>query len=136
MATFNSEEYAWADLNIAFLGRIITGARGIKIKATQQKTNIYARGNKPHSRTRGNIEFEGELKLLQSEVEALIAQFGDVLSIKPFDVIVNFAPEGGTIKTHVAKAVEFTELEMGMEQNAEFMDLTLPIIIGDVEYNI
>lgn len=135
---FNSEEYAWSDVQIQMLGRPVGGARSVMYKVTQTKTNIYARGNKPRARTRGNKEYEGELGLLQSEVEALQATLRanqDLLDLGPFDIVVSYAPAGGTIKTDILKDCEFTELEKGMEQNDENMQPTLPLIIGDVKYN-
>lgn len=138
---FRSEEFAWVDINVVMQGRIVTGLTGISYKETQLKTNIYAKGNKPYARTRGNIEYEGSIKLLQSELEALQRGAGigrSINQIPPFDVTVSYAAEDGSgaVVTDTLKAVEFTEVEKGMDQNDPFMEIELPIIIGDIQYNV
>lgn len=137
---FNSEEYSWADIEIVALGRPIVGARRIQYKESQEKVNIYGRGNKPVARSRGNKEYEGELGLLQSELEALqnaVSAGKSVLDIKPFDIVVSYVPEvGGSIRTDILKACEFTENEKGMDQGDTNMEIDLPLIIGDIQYNV
>jgi hypothetical protein len=137
---FTTDEYAWADIKVVMLGRPVIGIRGVRYKVTRTKTNIYALGSKPVARTRGNKEFEGELVLLQSELEAIqkgLAKGQDITDIKPFDIVVSYAPnDGGQIVTDMMKAVEFLEVEKGMNQNDPNMELTLPVIIGDIQYNV
>lgn len=136
---FNSDEYAWIDMQIFFLGKLVTGIRGITYTASQSKTNIYAKGKKPVARGRGNVEYEGEVMLLQSELEALQAAAGQgktVLDIRPFDIVVSYAPEGVVNPvTDILKSVEFNEVEKGMVTGDEFKEITLPIVIGDIKYN-
>lgn len=137
---FDTNEYAWIDVQIVMLGRPVTGIRGFRYKVSRTKTNIYAKGSKPVSRTRGNKEYEGELVLLQSELEALqkgLKKGQDITDIKPFDVVYAYAPEdGGAIVTDIAKGVEFLEVEKGLNQNDPHMEITLPVIIGDIQFNV
>lgn len=137
---FTTDEYAWADIKVVMLGRPVIGIRGVRYKVSRTKTNIYALGSKPVARTRGNKEFEGELVLLQSELEAIqkgLPKGQDITDIRPFDIVVSYAPnEGGQIVTDMMKAVEFLEVEKGMNQNDPNMELTLPVIIGDIQYNV
>jgi hypothetical protein len=137
---FDTDEYAWADVQVVMLGRPVIGIRGFRYKVSRTKTNIYAKGSKPVARTRGNKEFEGELVLLQSELEAMqkgLKKGQDITDMKPFDVVYAYAPEDSTdITTDIAKAVEFLEVEKGMAQNDPNMELTLPVIIGDIQFNV
>lgn len=138
---FNSEEYAWIDIQVVMQGRNVAGLTGIRYKETQTKTNIYAKGKKPYARTRGNKEYEGSIKILQSELEALTKQVGkkggSINDLPPFDIAVAYAPElGGNIVTDIIKGAEFNEVEKGMDQNDPFMEIELPLIIGDIQYNV
>lgn len=137
---FDTDQYAWVDVKIVMLGRPITGIIGFRYKVSRTKTNIYAAGSKPVARTRGNKEYEGELVMLQSELESLqkgLKKGQDITDMKPFDVVYAYAPEDSTdIVTDIAKAVEFLEVEKGMAQNDPNMEVTLPVIIGDIQYNV
>lgn len=90
---FNSDEYAWKDLQVVIGGRLVTGIRGLKYKVTRTVTDIYGSGDRPHTRTKGNKSYTGEIKLLQSEVEALQMAAGpgrDLTDIS-FDVACSYA---------------------------------------------
>ena len=76
----NTREYEWSDVTVVMAGRPVTGLRGVKYTAKQEKEALHAAGNKPVSIQRGNKTYEGEVTLLQSEYEALkIASGGDLL---------------------------------------------------------
>lgn len=143
MGAFNSDEYAWRDMKVVMAGRPITGIRGLKFKTTRTTTDIHASGDDAHSRTKGNKGRIGEVKLLQSEIEALLEgaqqDFGsnaDLTDIT-FDIVAAFAKSPTSrIKTHLLQTCDITEFEMGMEQNDPNMEVTLPIMIGRVKYNV
>ena len=63
----NTREYEWSDVTVVLAGRLVTGLRGIKYGAKQEKELLHAKGNKPHSIQRGNKTYEGEITLLKSE---------------------------------------------------------------------
>lgn len=137
---FNSKEYEWNNLELVMLGRPVTGIRGVTYKASQEKEVIYARGNKPRAIQKGNKSFEGKLSLLQSELEALLVAAGkgkDITDIPAFDVVVAYAPgNGGVIVTDIIKNIEFTESEKALKQGDKFMEIELPFIALDIEYNV
>lgn len=139
---FNSNEYAWKELKIVLAGRPITGCRGIKWKTTRTITPVYASGSKPHTITSGNKMYEGSVKLLQSELEALIESFqlkyGNQADVTdgPFDITCSFmASPTDRIKTHTIVGVRITEFEMGMEQDDPNMEIDLPFKAIDIKYN-
>ena len=137
--TFNSEEYGFADITVVFLGRPVITLRRIRYKVMQQKDNIYGKGKLPVARGRGQKTFEGNIGLLHSDLRALLVSVGggdDVLSIKPFDVIVNYGPLVGLQSTDILKYVEFTEQEVDVKQGDMFTEVDMPIIIGDIQFNV
>lgn len=136
---FNSEEYAWKDLKIVLGGRPVTGFRGLKFKTERTTTDIYASGDEPHTRTKGNKAYTGEITLLQSEIEALLEAVprGKDLTDITFSITAAFAASiTGRIKVHNLINCDITEFEMGMEQNDPNMVVTLPLMIGKILYNV
>jgi len=136
---FSSEEYGWNDIQIVVLGRPIVGARGIRYKETQEKQNVHGAGSKPIARTRGAKNYEGSLTILLSELRALLQSLGNgagVTSIRPFDIVVAYAPSvSDTITTDRLVYCEFTECEVNVEQGDQEIEVELPLIIGDIEWN-
>jgi len=70
---FDSREYEWADITLVLGGKDITGIRAIKYGEKQEKEPVYGKGNKPRKIQKGNISYDGEISLLQSEYETLVA---------------------------------------------------------------
>lgn len=130
MAVFNSREYQWSNVKLFMLGRFITGLQGVSYTAKQEKEYIYGVGDEPRAIQHGNRSYEGEIKILQSELEALIssAPRKDLLGLQ-FDIVVSYVPQGDSkIITDTLKGCEFSEVPKGMEQNDKMMEITLPII--------
>lgn len=137
---FNSEEYGFVDLQVLMLGRPIVGLRGIRYKEMQEKKNTHGSGRKPIARTRGAIDYEGSVKILLSELRALLQSQGNgasIVGIKPFDVVATYAPKvGDVITTDRLAYVEFTECEVKVDQGDTEVVIELPIIIGDIQWNV
>ena len=129
----NTREYEWSDVNVVLAGRIVTGLRGIKYGAKQEKELLHAKGNKPHSIQRGNKTYDGEITLLQSEYEALRkASGGDILDAS-MDIVAAFGnpSAGDVITTDMLIGVEFTEDNTEWKQGDKFQEKTLPFIYLD-----
>ena len=87
---FDTRQYEYADINVALGGRVITGLRGIKYSSKQEKEAVYGKGNEPMHIQKGNISYEGEVTLLQSELETLrLAGKGSVLGLR-LDAVVAY----------------------------------------------
>jgi len=138
--TFNSKQFAWANIRIVLFGRVVLGIRSVKYSVKQEKEAVYGMGDKPHSIQSGNKTFEGEIGLLQSELEAIQRAAGtgfDVTDIPPFDIQISYVDNSsGVIISDTIKFAEFTENEKGMSQGDKFMEITLPFVALDVQYNI
>jgi hypothetical protein len=129
----NTREYEWADVTVVLAGRLVTGLRGVKYSAKQEKELLHAKGNKPHSIQRGNKTYDGEVTLLQSEYEALKqASGGDILDAS-IDIVAAYGnpSAGDVITTDMLVGVEFTEDNTEWKQGDKFQEKTLPFIFID-----
>ena len=132
----DTKQYSWSNVQVSYLGNIITGIRGVKYKTSHEKEAVYGRGSSPHSIQSGNKTYEGELKLLQSEIAALneaakTAGYADLTDFA-FDIAIAFVPkqmsETAKIQNKRIVGVEITEFEEGMEQGDKYMEVTLPFV--------
>lgn len=129
----NTREYEWSDVTVVMAGRLITGLRGVKYTAKQEKELLHAKGNKPHSIQRGNKTYDGQITLLQSEYEALKqASGGDILD-SSVDIVAAYGnpTAGDVITTDVLIGVEFTEDNTEWKQGDKFQEKTLPFLFID-----
>ena len=129
----NTREYEWADVTVVLAGRLVTGLRGVKYSAKQEKELLHAKGNKPHSIQRGNKTYDGEVTLLQSEYEALSqAGGGDILDAS-VDIVAAYGnpSAGDVVTTDMLIGVEFTEDNTEWKQGDKFQEKTLPFIFLD-----
>lgn len=130
---FNSRQYEFADITVFAGNRDITGLRSIKYTAKQEKEPVYGKGNKPLSIQKGNKAYEGEIGLLQSELEALeLASGGSILDLE-LTVVISYGnpTKGDMIKTDSLIGCQFTEDPREMKQGDKFMDATLPFVFLD-----
>ena len=137
---FNSEEYGFVDLQVFMLGRPVLGLRGIKYKESQEKKNTHGAGRKPIARIRGPINYEGSIKILLSELRALLQSQGagsSIVGIKPFDIVASYSPKvGDVITTDRLAYCEFTEVEVSVDKDDLEIEVEMPIIIGDIQWNV
>lgn len=129
----NTREYEWADVSVVVAGRMVTGLRGVKYSAKQEKELLHAKGNKPHSIQRGNKTYDGEITLLQSEYEALKqACGGDILDLS-MDIVAAYGnpSAGDVVTTDILVGVEFTEDNTEWKQGDKYQEKTLPFLFID-----
>lgn len=132
---FDTRQYEYADITIALGGRIITGLRGVKYSSKQEKEAVYGKGNEPMHIQKGNISYEGEVTLLQSELETLrLAGKGSVLGLR-LDAVVAYGnpSKGDVLIVDKIRGIEFTEDGKEMKQGDKFMEVTLPFICLRIE---
>lgn len=91
----------WADLVILIGGVPVTGIIGAEYSDEQEVVNKYGAGRYPVGRAKGRITPAAKIVLYQEEVQALQAQSvnGRLQDLPPFDVIVQYLPDSGIIKT-------------------------------------
>lgn len=135
---FNSKEYSWCEISVAFGGRIIEGITAVEYTEKKEKDYLYGRGCTPHRIVGGNRSAEGKITLWQSEIEAMTrdAKNKDILSLE-LDITVTYAPkDGGQSVTDILKKAQFTEVKKGMAQGDKNMLVEMPIIITEVKKQV
>lgn len=130
---FDTREYEWSDITLIVAGRDVKGFRGIKYTEKQEKETLYAKGSKPHSIQRGNISYEGELTLTQSEYEMLRLAMGGSILNDSVSVTVSYGnpSRGDLMITDVLLRCEFTEDSTEWKQGDKYQEKSLPIIFMD-----
>lgn len=141
MAIINGRQYEFADLTLILGGRDVTGFRGIKYTEKQEKEVLYGKGNKPMSIQKGNFSYEGEISLTQSELETLKALArtktlrSSIMGLTLNAVVAYGNPlKGDAMITDRLYGIQFTEDAKEMSQGDKFMEVTLPFICTDIEY--
>lgn len=135
---FNSREYEYADVTVFLGGKDLLGIRGVKYTEKIEREAIYAKGRNPHAIQSGNLAYEGEIALLQSEYDALEeASAGNVLELS-LDLEVSFGnpSQGIALRTDRVKGLRFTEASKETKQGDKFMEIKLPFIALGIERNI
>ncbi|MDR1120040.1 MAG: hypothetical protein LBM08_03905 [Dysgonamonadaceae bacterium] len=136
MTVINGRQYEFADLALFLGGRDVTGFRGIKYTSTQEKEVLYGKGNRGMSIQKGNIAHEGEISLTQSEFETLkLLGGGSVLNLNLNAVVCYGNPaKGDMLITDKISGIQFTEEAKEISQGDKFMEVTLPFIALDIQY--
>lgn len=128
---FNSAEYAWKDLEVVLLGRPLVRILEVKYKVSQETKEIYGRGSEPLGIQEGNRKYEGEMKIGQSELEALISKAqqmssgSDPTRMPQFNISVSYS-KNDVVVTDVLLGVKLNEFEKGMKQGDSDMEVSLP----------
>lgn len=137
----NGNEYASEDLQIIIPGKAtpITGITDIKYKFKKEHTNIKTLSSKTTALGRGMEDTEGSITLLQSEVEGWLATLPkgkNLCHATPFTITVAYAPAGGVATVDQLLYCRIAEFEKAMKAGDGHMEITLPLVIGDIAYNV
>ena len=132
-----TKQYAWSDIRVRALGREFVGIRGIKYKRSSDDEHLHGRGRKAIAIQTGNETCEGEIMLLQSELQALTLALGIVkLTDIRFDIVVTYkATDIAPVVTDIISSVKCTEYEKGMSQGDKYMEITIPFLALDIIEN-
>lgn len=136
---FDSREYEWSDITLVLGGRDITGIRGIKYSEKMEAESLYAKGRRPHSVQSGNISYEGEITLLQSEYEALVkAGNGSVLNLRGLIATVGYGNplNGDALMSDAITGIQITEASKEWKQGDKFIEITLPFIATGLQNQV
>ena len=128
---FDSREYEYADITLILGGKDIAGLQSIKYSAKQEKKLIYGKGNQPQKIQKGNVSYEGELGILQSEYETLCinSKDGSVLSLQLNAIVAYGNPAAGDVMiTDSITGIQFTEEAKELKQGDLNMEIKLPFI--------
>lgn len=137
--SFDSREYEWADLTLILGGRDVTGIRGVKYTEKIEREPLYAKGRYAQGIQSGNVSYEGEFTLLQSELQALIiAAGGSILKLKGLQANVSYGNPVNmdSVVTDALEGIYFTESTNELKQGDKFMEVKLPFLCTRVRPNI
>lgn len=128
MADFLNE-YGWKDVEIAVQGRLVVGALGIKFTEEVEAELVYGKGNEPLGINDGNVKYEGEIKIHQSELDKLLNGTGNQGTKGLRDLMITSAYiKDGRITTRSFVGCRITSLGEEFNQNDKFAEITLPFI--------
>jgi hypothetical protein len=129
---FDSNECTWADMSILFNGKKIAKIKHVKFGKKQEKDELYAEGDEPHSIQRGNKSYTGELEVFKNTLDqaneaVALAGYDDILDVEGVTLIVKFKQSGTRpLKTYTLIGVEFMEYEIGLAQGDKSIPVKLP----------
>ncbi len=136
---FDTRQYEWADVNLNLGGRDVTGVRGVKYSEKIEREALFAKGRYPHSIQSGNVTIEGEITLLQSEMEALIkAGNGSLLNLKGLTCTISYGDlaDANTLINDQISGLYFTESPKELKQGDKNMEITLPFIATRLDHQV
>lgn len=126
------KESEWRDLSVTIDGVKVTGLRGLKYKAADEDEHLHGAGSEPIGIQSGNTVYEGEMKLLKNEVDALniaakAAGYDSIKDVPNLVIVAAYRPKGQRVlRTDILSGIKISELEYGWDQGAKFMEIALP----------
>lgn len=138
IAFFDSKECEWADMTVYIDGATTSKLEGIRYKSSKAKTALHGSGNKPISIQSGNRTYDGQLKVLLGALKSMnkaakLAGGDDILDVSITIVVVYQQNPGDQLETDTLIGVEFSDFEIGWDQGADHMEVTLPFLFLDLK---
>ncbi|NBR15169.1 MAG: hypothetical protein EBU01_11430 [Crocinitomicaceae bacterium] len=134
----NGKQHAWASVSVNILGRTLTGITSISFGHKKNKENLYGAGDEPIARGDGNKEYEPvKFSVYQFEAEGIekVAPLGDITSIPPFEIVVQFKETlNSPKKTYVIQNNEFTMDMRDLKQGDTKSIVNLETICAGIIY--
>ena len=126
------KETEWADMKVAIDGKTITGIRNIMYKKSPDDEPLHCAGRDPVSIQSGNNTYEGSVKLLKNELDALQTAaralgYDDINDVPNIVITAAYLPKAGRLlKTDTLTGCKFGEITYSMEQGAKYMEIEIP----------
>lgn len=133
------KESEWRDLAVTIDGVKVTGIRGLSYKETDEDELLHAAGHKPIGIQSGNTTYEGEMKLLKNEADALniaakAAGYESIKDVPNLVVVASYKAKGQRVlRTDILSGLKCSELPYGWDQGAKFMEITMPFKFLDIK---
>lgn len=126
---------SWADIVVLIGGVPITGIVAIDYADNQVVENKWGAGRYPVGRAKGRITSEGKIVLYMEEVHALEAQSPNrrLQDLPPFDIIVQYLPDSGIIKTDKLRNCQFSENPRKWKEGDTGQEVELPLVMSHIE---
>ncbi len=126
---FDSEAYAWKNVEVRLAGTLLTAIKGVKYNVKQERTSLYGKGNDPQAIVDGNRSYEGSVMLHQHEMERLSdsAPQRDLTLMAPFNIVVSYML-GTRLVTDTLVGCRINEAEHAPENGQAEHVITLPFV--------
>lgn len=131
MQFFDTKECEWADVRAYFDGGRVAKISSFKFGVQQEKEDLHAEGDEPHSIQSGRRSYTAEMGFFKSVLDtlndvAMAAGGRDCLDLE-FDVVITYRAKGSrdrVVRTCVG--FQFTGFDEMMEEGAKSMKITMP----------
>ncbi len=133
----NGVAYSAADITVIMFGVPIVGITEINYTTKQEIEDQYGLGTDPISRGYGKTTYEGSITMFVDEWKKIIAASPNKnpLRIGFFDIPVIFGGERNVLTKDILKSVGFKENPMKVSQGDMKILVTIPLIIGGIQYS-
>jgi hypothetical protein len=129
----------WNSVTVNILGRDLEGITQLSYSDKETKENVYGAGKYPIGRSRGNYEAEAKISLYKEESDGLRASVGigkRVMDIAPFDVVVHYESETGSLFKDRIRNCEFKNDGIEVAQADGTIVTEYELLISHIEYNV
>lgn len=129
----------WNAVTANFLGRDLEGITELSYSDSQKKENVYGAGAYPIGRGRGNYEAKCAITIHKEEVDAIklaLAANKTIQDIAPFDVVVEYETENGSVQKDRIRNAEFTNDGVEVKQNDTTIATKYELLVSHIEWNI
>lgn len=131
-----TQECAWHNFEVKILNRNIKGLRGFESKKTKDAEHLYGAGDEPIDITTSNKKYEGNIKVLGFEADAMNkaaqdAGYDDITEVPHELIIISISfkrRKTDKRKTYISTGVQFTEDGVSLDQGAKHREITLPFL--------
>lgn len=131
---FNTDEFGWKDLSVAVNGRTMAALLGVKWSQKVERSLIWGKGNDPIGIQDGNVSYEGELKMHQSELTKLLNSTGNRGAKGLKGMTFNLAYQNDSkIETRTLVSCAISEIGEEYKQGDPFAEIALPFIFLGVK---
>lgn len=130
----NGVVYSWSQIKVVLFGVPVVGIVSIDYKRKQDKKNVWGSGKKAIGRGYGKEECEASIEIYQDVLKQLIAAAPnrDLLSIPPFDIIVEYGNSVANLTIDTIYSCEFLEDSFDSKQGDTSMTVKLPLVVADI----
>lgn len=136
MASFNSTEYSWSEVDIAINGKPLLRAVAVEYTEKQEAKKLRGKGKKPFHIAGGNIDVTGKIEVYQSEFDTLLALTGNkgIAGFRDMTITVSFQNNEGGLSTRAIIGALVTEIGESVKQGDTEIMVPLPFEALDIKY--
>lgn len=131
----NGISWSYAAITTLILGQPIAGITGVNYAEKQEISDNMGAGTFSVNRTFGGVKYEGSIKLMMEEVEALqlAAPNGRLQEIPEFNIIVSYE-QNGRVATHNLVNCRFKDNLRDSKTGDMTVEVEIALAIGQIKW--